>query len=124
MDEINQNHVVQVDEMVAQKLLEKAAKLDESLSKKHKRVVTDIERYTKNLIYHGSIEVGYRSSCGKTDHTMYVYREWVKLLKYAARLGVVVDVTQVKHGSAYATNNGGFWDSSIYAIAAIRSSAF
>ncbi|GEM_PF-2551938 len=64
----------------------------------------------------GSVEVGWRECCGSTHITMIIRREWVKVTKKMERAGMRLLVERVKHGNAYATNNGGFWQSEIFKL--------
>ena len=100
------------------RLQAKAAKSDEALSKRAGYERKDTATALNSLISHGRVEVGYRQSCGKTDPTMFVYREWAKLLKAAEKSGLRISVEPVKHGNAYATSKGGFWTSAIYTLVA------
>lgn len=72
--------------------------------------------YFTKLIELGEVEVGYRSSCGRTDATMKTYESWLKFLKKFRQTGAIIEETSVKHGNAYATNNGGFWNSTIFTM--------
>jgi len=72
--------------------------------------------FINTLVKTGRVEVGWRECCGKTDSTMYQHREWVKIVSMLRKDGVVVNEEQVKHKNAYATNNGGFWNSIIYSV--------
>lgn len=64
----------------------------------------------------GAVEVGYRQQCGATHVTMKAYREWVKIVAALQKNGIPIEVTPVTHGNAYATSNGGFWNSNIYKV--------
>ena len=94
-----------------------AEKSDAALSKRAGYAKTDTATALQTLMSKGRVEVGYRQSCGKTDPTTYVYREWVKLLKAAEKHGLRITSEPVKHGNAYATSKGGFWSSAIYSLA-------
>lgn len=93
-----------------------AEKSDEALSKRAGYEKTDISTALHSLITRGRVEVGYRQACGKTDPTLFAYREWAKLLKAAEKNGLRIAVEPVKHGNAYATSKGGFWSSAIYTL--------
>lgn len=93
-----------------------AEKSDAALSKRAGYKTTDISTALHSLLKHGCVEVGYRQSCGKTDPTAYMYREWAKLLKAAEKGGLRIAVDPVKHGNSWATKSGGFWSSAIYAL--------
>lgn len=62
------------------------------------------------------VEVGFRSCSGSTDKTQIIYREWVSFIKKLKKNGIKISEESIKHKNAYATNNGGFWNSSIYRI--------
>jgi hypothetical protein len=68
------------------------------------------------LIKHGRVEVGYRAQCGSTHHTQNVWREWVRLIKKLRADGFEITETPVRHGNAYATSKGGFWQSTIFEV--------
>lgn len=69
-----------------------------------------------SLTQFGSVEVGWRESCGTTDLTHKVYREWKKILTMLKKEGIVLKEERIKHDNAYATISGGFWNSIIYSI--------
>ena len=100
-----------------EKLFALAAKSDAALSQRAGYETSDVKTNLDLLLKHGRVEVGYRQSCGKTDYTNYVYREWAKLLKAAEKSGLQIAVEPVKHGNSWATKSGGFWSSAIYALA-------
>ena len=95
-----------------------AEKSDARLSKRLGYDVETIERNLSLLLHGNSVEVGKRTSCGKTDATVYLYREWVSLVKKMQSCGYSISITPVKHKNAYATSKGGFWSSEIYEIQA------
>ncbi len=103
-------------DVVVGRLHAMAAKSDAALSKRAGYETTGISTALHSLLKHGRVEVGYRQSCGKTDPTAYMYREWVKLLKAAEKSGLRIAVEPVKHGNSWATKSGGFWSSAIYAL--------
>lgn len=100
-----------------ERLLAMAIKSDVALNKRAGWSQNSVSGFFDSLITHGWVEVGYRSSCGKTDPTQFIYREWAKLLKAAEKHGLNITVEPVKHGNAYATTKGGFWSSAIYRMA-------
>ena len=95
-----------------------AEKADQRLSKRFNYAVTDIERDLSRLLHGNSVEVGKRTSCGKTDATVYSYREWISIIKKIQSCGYSISIAPVKHKNAYATSKGGFWSSEIYEIQA------
>ena len=98
------------------KVYSAAERCDAALSKRAGYTVDSIMTYTRKIIRAGSVEVGFRTSCGSTDFTMYVNREWRKVIKQLQKLGLSVVEQPIQHGNAYATNKGGFWSSSVYKI--------
>jgi hypothetical protein len=74
----------------------------------------DIKQYVYNLLTFGEIEVGWRESCGTTDRTMKIYREWLKVLKSLKKDGLNITEERIKHDNSYATSKGGFWNSIKY----------
>ncbi len=97
-------------------LIERAKKSDELLSKKSGYTKNDITNLVESLFSFGKCEVGWRESCGSTDPTAYIRREWIKLVKFSNKKGIEFNIESVKHGNAYATSKGGFWKSEIYSI--------
>lgn len=77
---------------------------------------TSLNYETLRLMNGESVEIGYRSSCGYTDQTMKDFRILRKFLDALKSQGFVVSETVVSHKNAYATNNGGFWNSYIFKI--------
>jgi len=74
------------------------------------QIINDFNNLIKGVI----IEVGYRSSCGKTDKTHKVFREWLKVLKSLKKDGIVVNEVNVVHPNKSPTLAIGFWNSIIY----------
>jgi len=101
-----------LDPKVKALILKEDEKLNILLGYNSNQLASDIEK----LIQHGSVEVGYRSSCGKTDPTMKAYAAWVKVLKALKKTGIQVDEVPVKHGNGWATKAGGFWSSNVYTL--------
>ena len=106
-----------------EKLFAIAKKSDEALSCRLGYETTAISTALTHLIERGCVEVGYRSSCGRTDPTAYIYREWQKILKAAQKAGLGISAAPVKHGNAYATSKGGFWSSSVYSLSGKKGGA-
>jgi|SRR6478609_2264205 len=76
----------------------------------------DLQYFVDTLKITGSVEVGYRATCGSTDRTMKVFREWRKIVKLLNKDGNILEEIEVIHKNRYATNNGGFWNSVIFKI--------
>lgn len=76
----------------------------------------DIRSYFRDLMERGAVEVGYRESCGKTDPTIFIHREWVKIVKNLRLTGVAITEERIPHSNAWATLAGGFWNSIKYTI--------
>jgi hypothetical protein len=98
------------------KIVDKVRQMDDKLNALRTYDANDIQRYLYHLITFNRVEVGWRESCGKTDHTHKVYREWVKVVKMLAKSGVTLTEEPVTFGNSYATLSGGFWRSIIYTI--------
>lgn len=75
-----------------------------------------VRDYFDTLMDKGSVEVGYRVCCGAKSDTAKVNDDWQKVIKTLRRHGYTITEQDVKHKNAYATNNGGFWNSTIYTI--------
>ncbi len=93
-----------------------ASKSDAILNKKIGYESNPIKSYLEDMIRNGFAEVGYRSSCGSTDYSVFVFREWKKILKKAEKLGIEIVEEPIKHGNSWATLSNGFWNSSKYFI--------
>ena len=90
------------------------AKQDEILTKKNPYCKNELAKTFDNLVKFGQVEVGWRESCGYTDRGVYLKRGWDKVIAAAKKDGLVITEERVKHGNAWATKNGGFWNSIIY----------
>ena len=76
-----------------------------------------LARWYELLCKQGEVEVGWRECCGARSVTAYAYTEWRKVIKRLERAhGIKVTVERVKHKNAYASNNGGFWNSEIFRL--------
>lgn len=63
------------------------------------------------------VRVGGRASCGgKVDPTWLQFKAWNEIVKKAGTLGYAISVEPVKHGNAWATKAGGFWDENLYRL--------
>jgi hypothetical protein len=62
------------------------------------------------------VEVGYRATCGCTDQTMRDFEVFRKFIKALKAQSLDINETPVVHKNAYATNNGGFWNSHIFEV--------
>lgn len=100
---------------ISQKTLEFIAKKDILLDKRNGWDAKNLMKYAVALTA-GQVEVGWRETCGTTDMTMHTYREWVKVVSKLKKDGFVISEERVKHKNAYASNNGGFWNSIIYKV--------
>lgn len=101
---------------ISQKTTDLIQKLNEKANGLAGYNSNDISRNAGELLTSGSVEVGYRSCCGTTDKTHKVYKEWLKVLKALKKDGLEITEENQKHKNAYATNNGGFWNSTIFRI--------
>lgn len=71
----------------------------------------------ERLIKFNSVEIGWRNACGQTDHTVKVYREWLKLVKLLEKdQGIILKQENIKHPNKSPTMAQGFWNSIIYSI--------
>lgn len=89
---------------------------DAKLNKSAGYEANNLRTFYESLIKGGFVEVGWRESCGATHQTHRTYREWVKLIKKIREEGIIVQEQRRTHGNAYATNNGGFWNSIVYTL--------
>lgn len=88
--------------------------------------ISEVEKQTKDedvkellieLVAKNKIEVGYRQACGSGKHnTQKLYDKFDKSILKLQNKGYLISKESVKHKNAYATNNGGFWNSYIYRL--------
>lgn len=104
--------------MDAQRTTDLAKKLDQKIDQMIGYQSRRLEGWLEDLLNNGRVEVGWRASCGTTDMTHKIYREWLKVIKSLRKDGVAVSEENVKHKNAWATKSGGFWNSIIYSVAA------
>lgn len=91
-------------------------KLDVALNKRLGYESNQLAEKLRILALKGSVEVGWRESCGCSHMSLHTIRAWRKLLAQFKKDGLVLCETSVKHKNAYASNNGGFWRSSIFSL--------
>lgn len=102
--------------MLSNNIKDKIRSADQKLNVLVGYDANNIKNNFDNLFKNGSVEVGYRSSCGSTHSTMKTYREFYKILKLIRKEGFEISEENITHGNAYATNNGGFWNSIIFKL--------
>jgi hypothetical protein len=69
------------------------------------------------LVAGQQVVVGGRATCGsKLDPTWAEFTAWKEIVHKARSLGFVIEETPVKHGNAWATKAGGFWDENQYRL--------
>lgn len=68
------------------------------------------------LITNNYVEVGYRLSCGSTDKTHKVFKEWLKVINILRKNNIIIIEENVKHDNKSPNMAGGFWNSIIYKI--------
>lgn len=98
------------------------AKQDAALNKRAGWEQNAIGRLVESLLK-GSVEVGWRESCGTTDPTHHIYRAWVKVLPKLKKDGLTITEERQKHGNGWATKGGGFWNSIVYRLETSEASA-
>ena len=78
----------------------------------------DIKNLLTELIIGNEIEVGYRQECGrsKEHNTFKFYKDFKDSLGKISNLGYLITEKSVINKNAYATNNGGFWNSNVYEL--------
>lgn len=94
----------------------KATDADARLSTKAGYPGKDLSKALETLFQFGQVEIGWRESCGKTDFTMFVFREWKKIVTALRKNGFQLSEEPIKHGNAWATKCGGFWSSIKYSL--------
>ena len=102
---------------VLEKIWPKVYALDDKLNKQAGFKSNDLQENLRQLITFNEVEVGWRASCGSTDRTMKIHREWEKVIAMLRKEGLEIKEERVKHGNSYATEKRGFWNSIIYTIA-------
>jgi hypothetical protein len=102
---------------ISEKTLQQIESIDNKINSWYGYDNNEMKRLIESLRRDGYVEVGWRTQCGSTDRTQKVYREWCKVIKMLSKDGIRLSEESVKHKNAYATNNGGFWNSIIYKIA-------
>lgn len=101
---------------VSEKTMSRVSALDIKLNTIQNREANYLKSNLVELLEFKKVEVGWRESCGTTDFTMKVYREWKKIVTLLVENGFKISEQRVNHGNAYATSKGGFWNSIIYTI--------
>jgi len=101
----------------AEHLRVKAAEADARLSAKAGYPSKDTSKALETLLHFGAVEIGWRESCGKTDATMFAFREWKKIVTALRKSGFEILEERIAHGNAWATKCGGFWSSIKYSVA-------
>ena len=77
---------------------------------------TSLKYESLRLVAGEPVEVGYRSTCGCKDQTMKDFEIFRKFLNSLKAQGISVSEKPINHKNAYATNNGGFWNSYIFKV--------
>ena len=103
-------------QLISRKLSDSIVKDDQALYGKGAYSTTQIATRIRDLWLFKSLECGWRQSCGSTDATLMIHRAWLKILKQLRSAGFVIGEQPQKHGNAYATSKGGFWQSIVYKL--------
>lgn len=101
---------------LGKKLQEKIKLADKKSNEYAGYEANSISKYVEDLISLNPVEVGYRAQCGSTHGTQKTYREFIKVIQALEKEGFEISQERVKHKNAYATNNGGFWQSIIFKL--------
>lgn len=101
---------------LSEKIRDFASKQDFLLNKKAGYDANDLRANLHLLTSQGRVEVGWRETCSSTDRTAHIHRAWQKVISKIEKEGISVHREPVKHKNAYASNNGGFWQSIIYSV--------
>lgn len=76
-----------------------------------------ITQYFNNLIIHGAVVVGGRTSCGgKIDPTWVEFTSWNEVVRKAIKLGYKISIESIKQTNKSPTMAGGFWQENRYTI--------
>lgn len=90
---------------------------DKRISKYRPYDRTHIRDLFECLLEKGEVTVGCRSTCGRTDTTMHVYRAWNEVVRKARALGYQITEEPVRGiGNGWATLSGGYWSETVYRI--------
>lgn len=78
----------------------------------------EVNELVYELLKGETVEVGYRQTCGKSEKhsTLIRYELFNNCIKKLSKMGYVIKCESNTHGNAYATNNGGFWNSNNYIL--------
>ena len=98
----------------SKKTLALIASIDERLNKSAGWNERQVSTWANSLIKFGSVEVGWRESCGSTDATSKKYAAWKRVVTELKKDGLKISEVRQKHGNAWATKCGGFWNSIVY----------
>jgi hypothetical protein len=100
------------------RLLSFIATRDRRIAKSQPWSPTPIADNFRELLDRGEVVVGGRTTCGKhTDASWEVYTLWNEVVCKARKLGIHIQAEGIKHGNAWATKAGGFWDEKRYTFA-------
>ena len=78
---------------------------------------TPISEHFARLMRGDVVRVGGRASCGpKVDASWVEFTAWNEVIRKAQKSGLQIEVTPVKHGNAWATKCGGFWNENDYRL--------
>jgi len=77
---------------------------------------TEVRDLVQELVGKGVVTTGYRTSCGRADNTLKRHREFVKVLGMLKKQGFHITEKSFTEKNAYASINGGFWNTKIYTI--------
>jgi len=114
------DHNIDANKMVAiGALLEKA---DSKLNARAGYQSNQLRHWFDSLMNRGTVEGGWRESCGTTDLSAKIRAEWVKVTKRLQKAGIHFVVERVKHNNGWATKCGGFWHSEIFTIPTVKES--
>jgi hypothetical protein len=103
-----------VQKNISELLKAKMEAADQKMNEVQGYEANSISNYVNTLLQQGKVEVGYRAQCGATHSTQKVFRQFLKIVKLLQAEGFKVYQENVTHKNAYATNNGGFWNSIVF----------
>ena len=99
------------------KTLVKILSIQEKLREKNIIQSVDLISFLNILHRDGEVEVGWRQTCGKgVEKTRLIFEAWNKVVKLLKKDGYLITEEPQQHKNAYATINGGFWQSTIYKL--------
>jgi hypothetical protein len=102
------------------KLTSFIATRDRRIAKKQPWSPTPLRDLFTEMLKNGCVKVGGRATCGiSVDPTWTIFTSWGEVVRKARAEGFAIAEASIKHGNAWATKAGGFWNESEYTLASV-----